>query len=59
MVKKYRTKVLADDEDSLRHDAHILRNAQLPASGSRVPGGDNSMVISKIQDASADLKYFI
>ena len=48
VVKKYRTKVLTDDEDSLRHDAHFLRNAEPPASGYRVPGGDDSTVISKI-----------
>ncbi|PUU83585.1 hypothetical protein B9Z19DRAFT_1176129 [Tuber borchii] len=59
VVKKYRIKVLPDDEDPTRHGARFLPNTQSSKSGSRVPGGDDCTVVSKIQDTNTDLKYFI
>ena len=59
VVKKYRTTVLANNKDSTRHGAHFLRSTRSSESGSRVPGGDDSTENSKIQDPSADSKYFI
>ena len=59
IVKKYRTRVSADDEDSTRHVAHFLKNKQSSESNSRVPGVDNSTVISRIRDASENSKCFI
>ena len=47
VVKKYRTRVLADVECLSRHGAHFLLIRQSSESGSRVPGGDDSTMETK------------
>ena len=47
VVKKYRTRVLADVENFTRHSAHFLLIRQSSESGSRVPGGDDSTIGAK------------
>ena len=59
VVKKYRARVLEHKGDSTRHGAHFLQSTQSSESGSNIPHGDDSTVISKIQDASADSKSLI
>ena len=59
VVKKYRARVLEHKEDSTRHGTHFPQTTQSSESGSNIPNGDDSTVISKIQDASADSKSLI
>ena len=59
VIKKYRARVSEHEEDSTRHGAHLPQSTHSSESGSSIPNGDDSTVISKIRDASADSKSLI
>jgi len=59
VIKKYRARVSEHKEDSTSHGAHLPQSTHSSESGSSVSNGDDSTVISKIRDASADSKSLI